>query len=284
MFLVVYKGTQARKGAFFVLWLVAGFGTFDEDFLHYSRIRVFPVVTQTHSRFYLVDVLSAGSTASESIPFDFAFVDFHIKWFGFRQYGNRCRRGMHTPLCFGSRNALHTVNARFVFQRAVHFVAGHITDNFLESSGSTFVGTGDFQFPTFRFAVFTVHAKQVAGKDGCFIASRAATYFEDGITVVLRVGGNKQQFDFLFQFGNTHFAGISLFACHFFHFGVGFGCHYLLCLFQSVQTLYIFFAGLHNVAHIFVFLGELDITLLVCNHIRVGDEGGNFLKPGYQPF
>ena len=65
---------------------------------------------------------------------------------------------------------------------------------------------------------------------------------------------------------------------------VGFGCHYLLCLFQSVQTLYIFFAGLHNVAHILVFLGELDITLLVCNHIRVGDEGGNFLKPGYQPF
>ena len=40
---------------------------------------------------------------------------------------------------------------------------------------------------------------------------------------VLRVGGNKQQFDFLFQFGNTHFAGISLFACHFFHFGGLFG-------------------------------------------------------------
>ena len=31
---------------------------------------------------------------------------------------------------------------------------GKTWKHFLESSGSTFVGTGDFQFPTFRFAVF----------------------------------------------------------------------------------------------------------------------------------
>lgn len=43
---VVYKGTQARQGAFFVLRLVARFGTFDENFLYDTRIRVLPVIAQ----------------------------------------------------------------------------------------------------------------------------------------------------------------------------------------------------------------------------------------------
>ena len=42
--LVVYKGTQARQGAFFILRLVARFSTFDEDFLYDTGIRILPVV------------------------------------------------------------------------------------------------------------------------------------------------------------------------------------------------------------------------------------------------
>ena len=50
------------------------------------------IITGTHltdkflnlkGRFHLIYVLSAGTTASESVPFDFPFVNFHIKRLGF---------------------------------------------------------------------------------------------------------------------------------------------------------------------------------------------------------
>mgnify|MGYP000788838463 CR=1 FL=1 len=45
VFLVIYKRTQAREGAFLVLRLVASFRTFYEDFFYDTGVGVFPVVT-----------------------------------------------------------------------------------------------------------------------------------------------------------------------------------------------------------------------------------------------
>lgn len=67
VFFIIYKGTQARKGSFFILRLVTGFGTFYQDFLYYSGVGVLPVVAQAYSGFHLIYVLSAGTTASESV-------------------------------------------------------------------------------------------------------------------------------------------------------------------------------------------------------------------------
>ena len=50
---------------------------------YYSGVGVLPVVAQAYSGFHLIYVLSAGTTASESVPFDFPFVNFHIKRLGF---------------------------------------------------------------------------------------------------------------------------------------------------------------------------------------------------------
>ena len=46
VFLVIYKRTQAREGAFLVLRLVARFGTFDQDFFAYACIRVLSDIAQ----------------------------------------------------------------------------------------------------------------------------------------------------------------------------------------------------------------------------------------------
>ena len=91
VFFIIYKGTQARKGSFFILRLVTGFGTFNQNFFCNACVRVLPDIAQAHAGFYLVDVLAACTTASESIPFDFSFVDDHIegeiKWDTFRSSG-----------------------------------------------------------------------------------------------------------------------------------------------------------------------------------------------------
>ena len=41
VFFIIYKGTQARKGSFFILRLVTGFGTFYQDFLYYPVLGFF---------------------------------------------------------------------------------------------------------------------------------------------------------------------------------------------------------------------------------------------------
>ena len=82
--------------------------------------------------------LSSGATAPECIPLYLPFVNLHIKRFGFRQYGHRCSRRMHTSLSFGGRNSLHAMHPRLIFQCAIHLIAGNTAYNLLISSGCTF--------------------------------------------------------------------------------------------------------------------------------------------------
>ena len=123
MFFVVDECAQTGEGAFLVFGLVARFRTFDEDFLHNTGVGVLPVVAQAHARLHFVHVLSAGTAASERIPLDFAFVDFHVEWFSLWQHGNRSRRCVYAALSLRRWHALYAVHARLVFQRAVDLLS-----------------------------------------------------------------------------------------------------------------------------------------------------------------
>ena len=191
---------------------------------------------------------------------------------------------MYPSLRFCGRYALHAVHARFIFQCAVYIVARHGADNFLETAGCTFVGAGYLHSPSLGFAVLGVHAEEVAGKDCRFVTTRAATNFEDGITAILRVGGDEQQLYLLFQFRLAGLAGIQLFACHFPHFLVCFVGDNFFGFFYAAQYLHVLFAGIHQVAQFFIFFGELDVTLLVRNHCRVCNQGRHFFEAGDKPF
>ena len=88
-----------------------------------TGVGVLPVVAQAHARLHFVHILSAGTAASERIPLDFAFVDFHIEWFSLWQHGNRSRRCVYAALSLRRWHALYAVYARLVFQSAVNLLS-----------------------------------------------------------------------------------------------------------------------------------------------------------------
>ena len=73
--LIIYLRAQARECTLFILWLVTRLGTLNQYLLHLARVRVLPVVTQTHTRLHFVHVLTTSTAGAEGFPLDLAFVD-----------------------------------------------------------------------------------------------------------------------------------------------------------------------------------------------------------------
>ena len=53
---------------------------------------------------------------------------------------------------------------------------------------------------------------------------------------------------------------------------------------KDIDALNVFLAGLHDVAQILVFLGELHVALLVADDVRVGDKSRYFFESCHQSF
>ena len=220
MLFVVDKGTQTCKRAFLILRLVTRFCTFDEDFFDNTSIGILPVVTQTHTRFYLVDVLSASTRRAESIPLDFPFIDNNIEGFCFGKHCYCSSRSVHTTLSFGSRHTLHTVHTTFILERAIDIGSCHGAHNFLVTTCSTFGEARNFEFPPFSFTILTVHAEKIACKKCSFVTTCATTNFKNGILGIFRIFGHKHEFNLFFQSGNALFTRSHFFTSHFFHFSI----------------------------------------------------------------
>ena len=188
---------------------------------------------------------------------------------------------MHASLCFGSRHALYAMYPRFVFKGPVHLFSAHGKDDFLETAGRSFTTTGQGHFPAFHLAILHVHAIQVSGKECGFVTARSATYFDNGVFVVLRVGRYEEQLDLLFQFRNARFAGSRFFAGYFSHLRIGFG-HHQAGLFQAVETLHIFLTGFYDFVQLLIFFRELDVSFLVSDDVRVRDECRYLFEARYQ--
>ena len=264
--------------------MVACFGTLNQDFFGSTGVWISPYIAQTYTGLNFIYILSAGTATSESIPFDFAFIDHYIELFCFGQHGYGCGGSMHAPLSFSSRNTLYAVYPRFIFQCSVHIVARNAANNFLESACCAFVDAGYFHPPTFCFAIFGVHAEKVSGKDSGFVTACTSTNFEDGVLAVLWVGRYEEEFDMFFQFRLACLTGIQFFACHFPHLRVCFIGDDLFGFLDAIQHLDIFFTGLHQVAQFFVLFGEFNVTLLVGNHCRVCNQRRYFFEAGNKPF
>lgn len=156
-------------------------------------------VRQADRRVGRIDRLSAGTRSAEDILADVVHRDFYVELLGFGQHGHRSGRGVDAALRFGLGYALHAVYARFVFERTIDIVARDFHHDLLVSAGRAFREGGDFVLPAFGFDVFGVHAHQVAGEDGGFVAARAAADLDDRVFGILRVLGNQQEFDLLFE-------------------------------------------------------------------------------------
>ena len=191
---------------------------------------------------------------------------------------------MHPSLRLGGGDALHAVHARLVFQCAIDLFARHAEDDFLEAARGAFRVAGHGHFPALHLAELGVHAEEVPGKEGRFVAARSAADFHDDVLVVLRVGRNEQQLDLFFYFGDALFGGGQFLAGHVFHVRVVLRGQHLLGVLHGLQAVQIILPGLHDVAQVLILLGEFHVAFLVADHVRVGDERAHFLVAAHQTF
>ena len=76
--LVVEDRLQVAECVFAVLWLVAGFGVFNQNFLFLASVWVFVLIASAHTRFHLIHILTTCTTASEGVPSEACRVDFNL--------------------------------------------------------------------------------------------------------------------------------------------------------------------------------------------------------------
>ena len=105
-------------------------------------------------------------------------------------------------------DALHAVGAGFVAQPAVDAGAGDLHDDFAVAAQLGFAGGQNLGLPAALFGVAQVHAQQVAGKEGAFVAAGAGADFDDGVAGVVGVARQQQVFDAGFGFLQAGF-GVS---------------------------------------------------------------------------
>ena len=185
---------------------------------------------------------------------------------------------MYPSLGLGGGDTLHAVHARFVFEGAIHLLSRYRADDLFEAACGAFAGARYFEFPPFHFAIFGIHAEEVAGKEGGFVAACPAAYFEYGVAVVLRVGGHEQEFYLLFECRYPGLALVELLPGHFPHFGVAFAVEYFAGFIDVSQQAGIAFAGVVYFFEVAVFFGEFGKAFAVVDDFGVGDKCAYFLK------
>ena len=99
---------------------------------------------------------------------------------------------MDAPLCLRRWNTLHPMGARFEFQLREDTPTGHATDDFAVPAVLTTIFADDLDGQRVTFGVTRVHAKQVAGENGRFVAAGAGADFQEDVLVVPRVFRDQQ--------------------------------------------------------------------------------------------
>ena len=102
---------------------------------------------------------------------------------------------MNPAARFSLRHALHAMNARFVFQLRIDFVAFNQEDRLFQSADARFRSSKNFKFPSLLFGVARIHAHHLGREQGCLIAARAGTDLENDVLFVVWIAGNKEEFE-----------------------------------------------------------------------------------------
>ena len=221
----------------------------------------------------LIDVLAAGTGGAEIVDADVVHVEVDFDVFRFRQDGNGCRRRVDTAAGFGDGHALDAVDARFIFQLAIDARAFDGEDDFLEAAQFRCVGTDDARLPSrLFFDVFHVHAEQVAGKEGCFVAAGSGADFHDDVLVIPRVLGQHEDVQLVFQIG--------LFLSEAVHFFLGHGDEVIVAVgivddflvaVDGAGNVFVFAECFDNRHQRSVFLGQFLPFVLTGDDRRVAD-------------
>ncbi len=138
-------------------------------------------VENAYGGLYFVHVLSAGAARTRKCHLKIIRDDVYGLGLDDRQYGNGGRRSMHTSRPFGCRNALDSMDAGFIFECFINAFAFYFRNERFVALKRRFIFVENREIPAALRSVALVHAREVARKDGGFIAARPAADFQNNL-------------------------------------------------------------------------------------------------------
>src|SRR5580704_1574428 len=151
-------------------------------------------VGDAHGGISGVNGLTAWAGRAESVDAQILGLDFDVDFVGFGKDGDRGGRGVNASLRFGGGDALDAVDAAFVLELGINFLALDGGDDFFYSTHLGGRAFHDFDFPALGFGVARVHAEEIAREDAGFITAGAGADFKDDVFVVDGIVGEEKKF------------------------------------------------------------------------------------------
>ena len=178
---------------------------------------------------------------------------------------------MHTPLSFGLRDTLNTVNPSFKLQSSIHIFPGNFKDHLLKTSICTFIIIYNSTFPAFTVGILIIHFIKISRKNTGFISTCTGTNLHHDVFGIFRILWNQHHPDLFIEFRQFSFSFLQLEFCHFCHLRITTIRNDLFRFFDVFCKLNIFFTHIHECLQIFIFLVQFYITLLIRYNIRLND-------------
>ena len=169
-----------------------------------------------------------------------------------------------------------TVAAAFKFEPAVGADAGNTGDDFFVAAQIAFVGGNDFDLPAVALGITGVHAQQIGGKQGGFVAAGAGADFEEDIFAVVFVFGQQEFLQLGVQRFDFGFGGLDFFGGEVFHFGVG---KHVFSVGKVAFGLAVLAVGFYHGGELGVLLVELAEAVDVGGGLGGAEQGGYFFEP-----
>ena len=226
-----------------------------------------------------VHALASRARCTEQIQTDVIPAEVHVKFSGFREYGNGSRGSLDPALGLGLGHPLDAVYTALVFHNAVNsVVSAELEDNLLVAAGGAGSLVCDFQLPASLLCELGIHPEQVAGKDCSLVAAGAAADFYHCVLGVVRIGRDEHKPDVLLHLRELGLNLVYLVTGHLTQLVVLLVEHYIFCGCKVIQHLLVLVAGLDDRLQLFVVLVQLDKLL----HIRYHGGIGQLLLQGIE--
>ena len=214
-------------------------------------------VREAHRGISCVHGLPAGAGRAEGIDAQILWLNFDVDFVGFRQNRDGGRGSMDAALLLGGGHTLDAMDAAFILQLGIDFVALNRGDDFFHATERGWRAFQHFDFPALRFRVTRIHAEKFSSEERGLIAACSGANFQQNVFLVVRILWKEKQFQFALDRFLARGELLFFFVSQLLHFRVvGFNDH----LMRSRQVLFdlLVFAVLgDDFFELGVLLGEL---------------------------
>ena len=153
-----------------------------------------------HGRVGGVHGLPAGPAGTEYVDAKIFVFDLQIDFFCFRQNGDGRSGRVNSPLRFGGRDALHSMDTALAAHFAERARALDLENRFLHAAELCVGEREEFDLPPFALHVARVHAEEFTGEERGFVATGTRADLDDGVAIVVeRIVREEERLEFFFE-------------------------------------------------------------------------------------